>query len=148
MRLKVNKSKNSINYYAIIDVKTKEGKRSTKVYKKLGNTEEILKISNGEEPLEWAKKQVAELKKSYEQKSLKIITEYSQNELIEKDKQQLFNGGYLFLQDIYYDLGLNKICKDISDKYRIKYDLNSILANLIYTRIIEPSSKLSVTKYL
>lgn len=143
MRLKINKSKNSINYYAIIDIKTKEGKRSTKVYKKLGNAEEILKISNGEEPLEWAKKQVAELKKAYEEKTLKIITEYSQNELLEKNKQHLFNGGYLFLQDIYYDLGLNKICKDISDKYRIKYDLNSILASLIYTRIIEPSSKLS-----
>ena len=143
MRLKINKSKNSINYYAIIDIKTKEGKRSTKVYKKLGNAEEILKISNGEEPLEWAKKQVAELKKAYEEKTLKIITEYSQNKLLEKNKQHLFNGGYLFLQDIYYDLGLNKICKDISDKYRIKYDLNSILASLIYTRIIEPSSKLS-----
>ena len=143
MRLKINKSKNSINYYAIIDIKTKEGKRSTKVYKKLGNEEEILKITNGESPLEWAKNQVAALKRAYEEKTLKIITEYSQNELIEKNKQNLFNGGYLFLQDIYYDLGLNKICKDISDKYRIKYDLNSILANLIYTRIIEPSSKLS-----
>ena len=51
--------------------------------------------------------------------------------------------GYLFLQDIYYSLGLDKICKDISKKYRIKYDLNSVLSNLIYTRIIEPSSKLS-----
>lgn len=143
MRLKVNKSKNATNYYAIVDIKTKEGKRSTKVYKRLGNEEEILKISNGENPLEWAKKQVAELKKAYEEKTLKIIAEYSQSELIEKDTQNLFNGGYLFLQDIYYDLGLNKICKDISEKYRIKYDLNSILSNLIYTRFIEPSSKLS-----
>ena len=47
------------------------------------------------------------------------------------------------MQDIYYSLGLDKICNDISAKYRIKYDLNSVLANLIYTRIIEPSSKLS-----
>lgn len=52
MRLKVNKSKNSINYYVIVDTKTKEGKRSTKVYKRLGNEEEILKISNGIPPLE------------------------------------------------------------------------------------------------
>ena len=47
MRLKVNKSKNSINYYIITDIKTKQGKRSTKVFKKLGNEQEILKISNG-----------------------------------------------------------------------------------------------------
>ena len=143
MRLKINKSKNSINYYAIVDIKTKEGKRSTKIYKRLGNEQEILKISNGISAREWAEKEVAKLKKAYEEKSLKVIAEFSQSELIKKDIQTSFNGGYLFLQDIYYSLGLNKICKEISDKYRIKYDLNSVLSNLIYTRIIEPSSKFS-----
>ena len=143
MRLKINKSKNSTNYYAIVDTKTKDGKRSTKIYKRLGNEQEILKISNGLSAHEWAEKEVAKLKKAYEEKSLKIIAEFSQSDLIKKDVQTSFNGGYLFLQDIYYSLGLNKICKEISDKYRIKYDLNSVLSNLIYTRIIEPSSKLS-----
>ena len=143
MRLKVNKSKNSINYYVIVDTKTKSGKRSTKVYRRLGNEQEILKISNGIPPLEWAKKQVEELNKQQKEKTLKIIAEFSESNIIEKDKQVLFNCGYLFLQDIYYSLGLNKICKQISENYRIKYDLNSILSNLIYTRIIEPSSKLS-----
>ena len=142
MRLKINKSKNSINYYAIIDTKTKEGKRSTKIYKRLGNEQEIAKISNGLTPLEWAQNQVAELKKSYEEKTLKVIAEFSQSNLIEKDSRSSFNGGYLFLQDIYYSLGLDKICEEISSKYRIKYDLNSVLSTLIYTRIIEPSSKL------
>ena len=143
MRLKINKSKNAINYYAIVDIKTKEGKRSTKVYKRLGNEQEILKISNGVPPIDWAKNEVAKLKKAYEEKSLKVIAEFSQSDLIQKNSQSLFNCGYLFLQDIYYSLGLNKICEEISSKYRIKYDLNSILSNLIYTRIIEPSSKLS-----
>ena len=143
MRLKINKSKNSTNYYAIVDTKTKDGKRSTKIYKRLGNEQEILKISNGLSAHEWAKKEVDKLKKAYEEKSLKIIAEFSQSDLIKKDVQTSFNGGYLFLQDIYYSLGLNKICKEISAKYRIKYDLNSVLSNLIYTRIIEPSSKLS-----
>ncbi len=143
MRLKINKSKNAINYYAIIDIKTKDGKRSTKVYKRLGNEQEISKISNGIPPLEWAKKEVEKLKKAYEEKTLKIVTEFSQSDLIQKDTQFSFNGGYLFLQDIYYSLGLDKICEEVSSKYRIKYDLNSILSNLIYTRIIEPSSKLS-----
>ena len=143
MRLKINKSKNSTNYYAIVDTKTKDGKRSTKIYKRLGNEQEILKISNGLSAHEWAKKEVDKLKKAYEEKSLKIIAEFSQSDLIKKDVQTSFNGGYLFLQDIYYSLGLNKICKEISNKYRIKYDLNSVLSNLIYTRIIEPSSKLS-----
>lgn len=59
------------------------------------------------------------------------------------ESQKIFNIGYLFLQKIYYSLKLDNICKKISDKYRIKYSLNSILSNLIYTRIIEPCSKLS-----
>ena len=143
MRLKVNKSKNSINYYIITDTKTKDGKRTTKVFKKLGNEQEILKISNGESPLEWAKKQVDIVNKQIEEKTLKVTAEFSQSNLIEENKQLSFNCGYLFLQDIYYSLGLDKICNVISDKYRIKYNLNSILYNLIYTRIIEPSSKLS-----
>ena len=143
MRLKVNKSKNSINYYIITDVKTDEGKRSTKVFKKLGNEQEILKISNGISPLEWAKKQLDIVNNQLKENKLKITAEFSPANIIEKDKQLSFNCGYLFLQDIYYSLGLDKICKDISDTYRIKYDLNSVLSNLIYTRIIEPSSKLS-----
>lgn len=143
MRLKVNKSKNSINYYIITDFKTKQGKRSTKVFKKLGNEKEILKISEGLAPLEWAKKQLDIVNKQLQEKQLKVTADFYQSNPIEKNKQLSFNCGYLFLQNIYYSLGLNKICKDISDKYRIKYDLNSILSNLIYTRIIEPSSKLS-----
>ena len=58
------------------------------------------------------------------------------------EKQAQFNGGYLFLQDIYYKLGLNCLCDTITNKYQFKYDLNSILSNLIYSRIIYPSSKL------
>ena len=143
MRLKVNKSKNSINYYIITDVKTKQGKRSTKVFKKLGNEQDILKISNGLPPLDWAKEQLEIVNNQIKEKSLKITAEFSPYNLIEKDSQFLFNCGYLFLQDIYYSLGLDKICIDISDKYRIKYDFNSVLSNLIYTRIIDPSSKLS-----
>lgn len=143
MRLKINKSKNSINYYIITDVKTKEGKRSTKVFKKLGSEQEILKISNGLLPLEWAQNQLDIVNKQIQEKQLKITADFSQSNLIQENEQLTFNCGYLFLQDIYYSLGLDKICKNISDKYRIKYDLNSILSNLIYTRIIEPSSKLS-----
>lgn len=143
MRLKITSTNTTTNYYAIIDIKNKNGKRSSKIYKRLGNEQEIAKISNGISPIDWAKQQVAELKKAYQEKNLKVIAEFSQSDLIEKNNRVLFNSGYLFLQDIYYSLGLDKICKEISSKYRIKYDLNSVLSNLIYTRIIDPSSKLS-----
>ena len=53
------------------------------------------------------------------------------------------SGGYLFLQSLYYELGLNKVCRKIRDKHHYDYDLNAILSDLIYTRILEPGSKRS-----
>ena len=46
MRLKVTKTNSNTSYYAIVDIKTKTGKRTTKIYKRLGNEQEILKISD------------------------------------------------------------------------------------------------------
>lgn len=142
MRLKINKSKNSINYYAIIDIKTKDGKRSTKVYKRLGNEQEIAKIANGMPPLEWAQKQVAELNKKYKETTLPVIIKKHPSKIIDKNLQSSFNVGYLFLQDIYYKLKLDKICSKISEQHQFKFDLNDIMSKLIYSRILFPSSKL------
>ncbi len=38
---------------------------------------------------------------------------------------------------------LNRVCKKIRDRHHYTYDLNSILSDLIYTRILEPGSKRS-----
>lgn len=62
------------------------------------------------------------------------------------DDQRCFNGSYLFLQQIYYELGLDKICAMIRTRHDFDYNLNSILSRLIYTRILFPSSKLSSYK--
>ena len=52
-----------------------------------------------------------------------IIVKYSPQKIIAKNKQNLFNCGYLFLEKIYYDLKINKICEKISEKYSFKYPL-------------------------
>ena len=58
------------------------------------------------------------------------------------DEQHSCNGGYLFLQQIYYQLGIDKICREIADRHSFAFDLNSILSRLVYARIIFPASKL------
>lgn len=68
---------------------------------------------------------------------------YSSSKLIDKNVRQSCNAGYLFLQDIYYSLGIDKICSAISDKYKFDYDLNDILSMLVYSRILAPGSKMS-----
>lgn len=62
--------------------------------------------------------------------------------------QRRFNGGYLFLQDIYYELGIHKICRAISSRHTFEYDLNDILSRLVYTRILFPASKKAALKTL
>ena len=143
MRLSLVKSKNAIQFYVIKSFRDSNGKNTSKIIEKLGNLEEVTKKANGQDPVQWAKEYIDTLNEKEKNESLDIIAKFSPSTQIPKDVQNSYNGGYLFLQDIYYSLGLDKICNDISDKYRIKYDLNSVLANLIYTRIIEPSSKLS-----
>lgn len=140
MRLKITKTKSATNYYIIKDIK-KNGKRSTIIYERLGTEKEILERSNGEDIFTWMNNYIDELNKNND--SNDIIVKYSPQKIIDKDKQNLFNCGYLFLEKIYYDLKINKICEKISEKYNFKYDLNNILSNLLYGRIIFPSSKLA-----
>ena len=60
--------------------------------------------------------------------------------------EKTFTGGYLFLQSVYYGLKMDSICRKIRYRYKFKYDLNAILSDLIYTRVLEPSSKTSSFK--
>lgn len=143
MRLSLVKSKNTTQFYIIKSYRDENGKNTSKIVEKLGNEQEVLKKANGEDPIIWAKKYIEELNKKEKNNTIDILAKFSQTKQIPENLQVTYNGGYLFLQNIYYSLGLDKICKNISEKYRIKFDLNSILSNLIYTRIIEPSSKLS-----
>lgn len=141
MRLSITHTKNNTYFYMIKSYR-ENGKNKTKIIERLGELAEIKQKANGEDPIIWAKKYIQ--KRNQEEKENKgIYFEKLVEGLPLDETQKTFNIGYLFLQNIYYSLGLDKICKDISEKYRIKYDLNSILSNLIYTRIIEPSSKLS-----
>jgi transposase len=142
MRLKISKSKNVTLYYVIKTVYI-DGKEKTITVEKLGNESEVLEKSEGSDPITWAKKYVEELNQKEKENLLPVLIKKYPSEIIEKDVQNLFNCGYLFLEKIYYELKLNKICNEITEKYRFKYDLNNILSRLLYGRIIFPSSKLA-----
>ena len=141
MRVSVSKSKNAILFY-IIESTYINKKHSTKIVEKLGTLDEVTKKANGKDPYEWAKKYAYELTKQEKENKREIIKYFSQCKLIDKDTKKSFNAGYLFLQKIYYDLEINNICNNIKERHQFHYDLNSILSNLIYSRIIYPSSKL------
>ncbi len=142
MKLTISKSKNSTSLYVAKSMYV-NGTRTSKIVEKLGTVADLQKKLNGEDPIEWAKKYIEELNKKEKETKREVLVKYSPSKLINKDEQRSFNGGYLFLQKIYYELGIHKICKEISQKYKFNFDLDSILSRLIYGRVIFPSSKLA-----
>ena len=141
MRLQIIKSKNAQSLYVVKSVYHNK-KRTNKVVEKWG-TYENLKESLNEDPIKWAKNYVEKLNQQEKEGTRNILVKYNPTKIIEKNQQNSFNGGYLFLEKIYYELGLNNICKDISKKYKFEYDLDNILSRLVYGRIIFPASKLA-----
>lgn len=129
----------SIVYVSKSVRKGKEVKR--KYVMKLGYLSELAK--KYDDPLAYAN-EVAK-KMTEEEKSCKsdILLNLSSKKKIDLNKTRLFNAGYLFLQKIYYELSLDKTCKKIVDETKVKYDLNNILKDLVFSRILFPSSKLS-----
>jgi transposase len=143
MRLQISRSKNAASFYVVKSVYA-NGKRTNKVVEKLGTYEELKARLGDRDPYEWAQEYVAELNRlEKEGKEPVVIAKYSPSKLIKIGEQRSFNVGYLFLQKIYHEIGINRICSAISDKYKFEYNLDSILSRLLYGRILFPSSKLS-----
>jgi len=142
MRIKISKSKNASSLYVIEDI-TVKGKRTTRIVEKLGTVKELQEKLKGEDPIEWARAYAIELTEKEFKEKQPVLLELNHTKKIEKGLQNTYNGGYLFLQQIYHDLGLDKIFKEISEKYKFTYNLDSIVSRLIYGRILHPSSKLN-----
>ncbi|MCI8330503.1 MAG: IS1634 family transposase [Bacilli bacterium] len=147
MRLRIIKSKNSTQYAIIKDYTTSSGKRTTSIYENLGNQEKVELRFGKDNTIIEITKYINSLNEDLKQgKAVLVNLIKNPNKKIEKNIIRKFNVGYLFLKDIYYSLNLDKMCKEIQDKYKFEFDLNCILECLIYSRILWPSSKLSTYK--
>lgn len=141
VRLNKVKSKNAVSYYIIRSVR-RDGKNSSEIVKKLG-TEKSIKETYGVEDVDgWAKEQLRIMNEEIASDH-KVLIPLSTGKVVDADVRLAFNAGYLFLQQIYYQLGLPSICKKIKKENSFEYDLDNILSRLVYGRILFPSSKLS-----
>ena len=145
MRLKKSISKNNFITYSIIrDYTTLNGKRSTCIYELLGNYEKLKERFGPENTMDKVDEYIKSLNKMIKDgKELPVNLILDPNKQIEKDINRQFFSGHIFLRKIYYDLGIDKICKNIKDKYNFTFDINSVVECLVFARIIWPSSKLS-----
>ena len=144
MRLNV-RTMNGYSYYSIIkDYTNIKGKRTTKIFEKLGNQKQVEERFGKEDTINKIKEYINEL--NNEDKESLLKREYNPNKRIAPGIKRQFNVGYLFLKNLYNQLKINNICDSIQDKYQFHFDLNEILSYLVFARIIYPSSKLETFK--
>jgi len=144
MRLKMTKTKTNVTYCIIKDYTNLQGKRSTCVYEALGNMEKLKERFGSNDTMVKVQEYIDSLNQRIKNnRELPVNLTLNPNKQIEKDINRTFYSGHLFLRKIYYELGINKICDHIKEKYNFKFDINSIVECLVFARVIWPSSKLS-----
>lgn len=145
MKITTTKSKNAESFYITKSYVNNEGKSTSVVVRKLGTLEQLLPEHGPtrDDVMKWAKEQAKIETEKYkkEQRAKAVQITFHSDQKLDYNNHVFFRGGYLFLQAFYYKLQLDKTCRKLRDKYKFKYDINAILSDLIYARILEPCSK-------
>ena len=108
MRLGWAKTKYSISYFVQKTIRV-NGKNKSQVVKRLGSEKYICKTYGVTDAKAWAKEQVRLMNEAEKEDAATFTIELNSGVDLVMDEQRRFNGGYLFLQAIYYELGLHKI---------------------------------------
>ena len=149
MYVSITGNKGNQDVYIKQSYRKDNGKTSSRIYKKLGKYNTLLEQFSGNEKelMDWAKKEAEKETLAYNQQKEKVSLSLSPLARIPLDEERVFNIGYLFLQKICSELRMDNICRNIRNHHKFSYDFQAILTDLIYTRILAPSSKLSSYKY-
>ena len=147
MKVMTTKSKNSESFYIAKSYINNDGRSTSKIIRKLGTLADLSAMLHTDRDgvMAWAREQARLETEKYKNETddAVVMIPFHSNRLLDYDRQKLFTGGYLFLQSVYYGLKLDSICRKIRSRHKFKFDLNAILSDLVYARVLEPSSKSS-----
>lgn len=149
MYICITGSKTNKDVYIKQSYRKENGKTSSRIHKKLGKFNDLLEKFSGDEEkmMAWAKEEAVKETALFNQKREKISVDFSQTSCIPLNEERTFNAGYLFLQQLCSELRIDNICRNIRNRHKFTYDFHSILTDLIYARILSPSSKMSSYSY-
>lgn len=148
MRINISKSKNAEQVYIIHSFRS-NGKPTSKIHKKLGSMKDLLPLHDNDRDkvLAWANEQAKIATEQYNLENEAVSIPFHPNRFIDKNVQRSFNCGYLFLQSLCTDLRFDNICRNIKSRHNYEFPLQSILSDLIYSRVLHPSSKKSTYNF-
>ena len=145
MKLVKNVSKINTSYWLSKTIRKGNKVTSTNI-EKIGTYNDLIK--EYPDPEAYAKEYVRIANTKFKEdniQELKVHINYSEplkgdiNTKISNSK--IKNVGYLYLQDIYNQLGVKKFLKDKAEESKITFDVNDINRFLTFSRILDPKSK-------
>ena len=149
MYVSITGVENNKDVYINQSYRKENGKTSSRIYRKLGKLNELLGQFDGnfDAMMAWAKFEAAKDTAEYNARTADVSISLSKTAYIPRDEQRCFQTGYLFLQKLCAELKLDSTCRKISRRHRYTYDFGAILTDLVYARILSPSSRLSSFSY-
>ena len=139
MYLKQSKQKDGKTFLSIVDGyhDPKRGHTRTQTYRKIGYLEDFL--DQYDDPIAHFKNEVAQLNAEKKADKQHQSNDYDPNETFDGDLRK--NIGYAALSGIYHELEIDKFLKSRQRSIGAKYDLNSIMRLLVFSRMLYPGSK-------
>lgn len=139
MKLVKRKSGSDTALY-IVKYLRKNGKPACEVRMKCGLLSKLK--DEYEDPIKHFENVALEMTSKEKREEKILVSNTKVTEKVDYDNEILLDGGYLFLRKIYRALSLDKITKDIQERFKFKYDLDDILEKLVFSRLLKPASKL------
>jgi len=133
-------------YYIAKSYRDENGVSTKKNVRRLGTLAEIREKYHVADAWSWARTQL-DIENSNDALNKRAVSvRYHADRIIDKDTNRTFNIGYLILNKIYYDLGIDRICSGMERNSKFTFNLNEIMRQLVISRILWPASKLETWK--
>ncbi len=106
--------KNNKDVYIYQSFRKKDGKSSSRIYKKPGKYNTLLEQFSGDKDklMAWAKNEAAKETELYNERTGKVTVEFSQAACIPVNEARSFHAGYLFLQQLCSGLRFDNISRE------------------------------------
>lgn len=145
MKLSYNKNSKDPIYYAQQGIRN--GKKvTTRNVRRFGKHSELLKITD--DPLSYVKDEIRRMNEEYRVGKVEHTISTDFNERVEKtddaaSASACLNIGYFFLQNLMSGLRLKDFFEEKTSGRKMTFDCHTILRFLVYSRIMDPLSKLA-----
>ncbi len=149
MYVSITGVQNNKDVYINQSYRKENGKTSSRIYRKLGKLNELLEQFSGDYDamMLWAKSEAEKDTAQYHAKNSDVSLSLSRTAFIPKNQERCFQAGYLFLQKLCSELKVDSICRRISKRHNYTYDFSAVLTDLVFARILSPSSKLGTFSF-